>query len=134
MLYDSPVRAIFMKMALMPQNDRLFMSDLIRSDYRYFSHKCLSFWQFFHMGIARQHHGYPITAMVIMPLAVCFLILNIFQLQFLIAPLFDFALRPSSQLRMRWQLCPLSDISIKMPQQRFLFALIIVSGVNCLSC
>lgn len=126
MLYDSPVRPALMKMAIMPRMIGFLCLTSFAAITATFPISAYHFGSFSIWGLLANIMAIPLTAMVIMPLAVCFLILSIFQAQFLIAPLFDFVLSLLITVAHEVATLPFSDISIKMPTAPLLFALIIV--------
>ena len=126
MLYDSPIRARFMKMPLMMRVIGFLILTSSAAILSTFPISAYHFGSFSIWGLMANILAIPLTAFVIMPLAVGYLFFSLFHLQFLIADIFNTALTILIMLAHQVASWPYSDISVKMPSPLILMALIVI--------
>ena len=128
MLYDSPLRVMLMKSPLMIRMIGFLALTSIAAIIATFPISAYHFGFFSIWGLVANLIAIPLTAMVIMPLIIGYLILSLASGGFLIAPLLDFVLHLLIGFAHQVASWPLSDIHIKMPTPFMLVAIIIITG------
>ena len=128
MLYDSPLRAMLMKSPLMIRMIGFLALTSIAAIIATFPISAYHFGFFSIWGLVANLIAIPLTAMVIMPLIIGYLLLSLVSGGFLIAPLLDFVLHLLIGFAHQVASWPLSDIHIKMPTPFMLVAIIIITG------
>ena len=128
MLYDSPIRMKFMTMPLFLRMVGLLLLTSSAAIISTFPISAYHFGSFSIWGLIANIVAIPLTAMVIMPLAVGYLLLSFLHLQFLIADLFNLALTFLIMLAHEVASLPYSDVSVKMPTPFLLISLMVITA------
>ena len=128
MLYDSPLRAMLMKSPFMVRMIGFLALTSIAAIIATFPISAYHFGFFSIWGLFANLIAIPLTAMVIMPLIIGYLLLSLISGGFLIAPILDFVLHLLIGFAHQVASWPLSDIHIKMPTPFMVVAIIIITG------
>ena len=128
MLYDSPLRAMLMKSPLMIRMIGFLALTSIAAIIATFPIIAYHFGSFSIWSLVANLVAIPLTAMVIMPLIIGYLLLSGVNGGFLIAPLLDGVLHLLINFANQVASWPLSDIHIKMPTPFILVVIIIITA------
>ena len=128
MLYNSPIRMKFMTMPLFLRMVGLLLLTSSAAIISTFPISAYHFGSFSIWGLIANIAAIPLTAMVIMPLAVGYLLLSFLHLQFFIADLFNLALTFLIMLAHEVASLPYSDVSVKMPTPFLLISLMVITA------